>query len=177
MTRQPPDEQFVQLLTSHQSRLAGFIFALVPSDESAQDILQETNLVLWRKAKDFTSGEPEEFWAWASQVARYQVMAHKRDVLRDRHVLSETLMERIANVAQRVSADSDGRTEMLRACIDKLPAEKKQLVTDRFIAAESVEQIAVKTGKSPSAISKLLFRVRRALVECVLRAMRKGLDT
>ena len=177
MAKQPPDEQFVQLLTRHQSRLAGFIFALVPSDQSAQDILQETNLVLWRKAKDFTSPGPDEFWAWASQVARYQVLAHKRDVLRDRHVLSEALMERIANVAERVAAPPSERGEAMRACIDKLPAEKKQLVTDRFIAAESVEQIAAKTGKSQSAISKMLFRLRRALAECVLRELRKGLGT
>ena len=174
MTKQLPDEQFVQLLTSHQSRLAGFIFALVPSDQSAHDILQETNLVLWRKAAEFSSGTPAEFWAWASQVAHYQVLAYKRDVLRDRHVLSEALMERIANVAERTASQPSEQSVALRACIDKLPAEKKQIVTDRFIAAESVEQIATKTGKSQSAISKMLFRVRKALVECVMREMRKG---
>lgn len=168
------DEQFVTLLTGHQSRLAGFIFALVPSNEAAQDILQETNLVLWRKADEFKSGTRDAFWAWASQVARYQVMAYKRDVLRDRHVLSEGFMQRVAKIAERVSADADRRSEALRSCIQKLPDDKRQIVEDRYIAAESVAEISTKTGKTRAAVGKLLFRVRKTLLDCVLRELRKG---
>lgn len=173
MENQPPDEQFVTLLTSHQSRLAGFVFSLMASSDSAQDVLQETNLVLWRKAAEFDVSKPGGFWAWASQVARYQVMAYHRDVQRDRHVLSAPLMERIANVAQRVSIESDGPGEAVRGCVDKLPPDKKQMVKDRYIASESVEQIAQKLGKSATAVSKMLFRIRRALLECVMREIRR----
>jgi RNA polymerase sigma-70 factor (ECF subfamily) len=61
MENHPPDEQFVRLLTTHQSRLAGFIFALMASGDGAQDVLQETNLVLWRKAGEFDASNPEGF--------------------------------------------------------------------------------------------------------------------
>lgn len=167
-------EQFVELLTSHQSRLAGFIFALLPSSDGAQDVLQETNLVLWRKASEFDANKPEGFWAWASQVARYQVKAYRRDVLRDRLVLSDELLTRIADVAERVAAEPGTRGEALDTCVERLTPEKKQMINDRYIAEETVEQISAKVGKSESAVSKMLFRIRRTLLECVLRELRKG---
>jgi RNA polymerase sigma-70 factor (ECF subfamily) len=100
-------------------------------------------------------------------------MAYRRDVLRDRHVLSEELTERIATVAQRVAAEAGGPGDAVRSCVDKLPPDKRQMVKDRYIASESVEQISKKLGKSVAAVSKMLFRIRRALLECVMRESRK----
>ena len=69
-TPKTSEEDFLVNLIDCQSRLASFIYALVMDEEVVQDILQETNLVLWRKADEFRDGS---FWAWASQVARFKV--------------------------------------------------------------------------------------------------------
>ena len=49
-------EQFVSLLTRYQQRVYLFILSLVPDRADAEDVLQETNLVLWQKFDDFTPG-------------------------------------------------------------------------------------------------------------------------
>ncbi len=44
-----PADEFVQLFTKWQRRLFLFILAQVPNLVEAEEILQETNLVIWRK--------------------------------------------------------------------------------------------------------------------------------
>ena len=43
------NEVFVELLMLHQQRLYGFIYTLVPNPADAEDLLQQTSLVLWQK--------------------------------------------------------------------------------------------------------------------------------
>jgi len=44
-------------------------------------VLQETNLVLWRKADEFN--EEMSFVTWACAIAKFQVKAQRRDMQRD----------------------------------------------------------------------------------------------
>ena len=46
-------EQFVQQLAEHQSRLFGYVYSMLGDHSRAADVLQETNLVLWRKNAEF----------------------------------------------------------------------------------------------------------------------------
>ena len=47
-------EKFIKLLTESQNRLYGYIFSLVGDPNRSKDILQEANLVLWRKIDEFS---------------------------------------------------------------------------------------------------------------------------
>ena len=77
MSIENPTEYFIQALTESQNRLYGYIFSLVGEHHAASDILQECNLVLWRKFGEF---RPEsDFIPWAFAIARFQVLAHLRD--------------------------------------------------------------------------------------------------
>ncbi len=48
MTDHSIPDRFIQDLTSSQQSLYAFVLSLVHNLEAAQDILQETNLILWR---------------------------------------------------------------------------------------------------------------------------------
>ncbi|MCE9556371.1 MAG: RNA polymerase subunit sigma-70, partial [Planctomycetes bacterium] len=56
MSDQGPSELFVRELTASQPRLRAFIFSLLPNRDAALDVLQDTNVVLWRKAATFEEG-------------------------------------------------------------------------------------------------------------------------
>lgn len=51
-----PDKEFVYQRTDWQYRLFGYLVTLLASLHDARDVLQETNLVLWRKMSDFATG-------------------------------------------------------------------------------------------------------------------------
>ncbi len=67
------NSQFERDINSVQSRLKSYLFASVGNSADADDVLQETNLVLWRKREDFQQGT--SFWAWSHRVAFFQLMA------------------------------------------------------------------------------------------------------
>lgn len=46
----------MQLLTSHQQTLYAYIRTLLPEADVASDVLQETNLMLWQRAGEFSPG-------------------------------------------------------------------------------------------------------------------------
>ncbi len=51
-------------------------FRLLANRQQAQDVMQETNLVLWCTADQFQPGT--NFAAWMMKVAYYQVLDHRR---------------------------------------------------------------------------------------------------
>lgn len=50
------EEEFTRLLVQNQKRIMGLILALVPNGPDADDILQETCAVLWRRFVEFEPG-------------------------------------------------------------------------------------------------------------------------
>ncbi len=70
------EEQFVQLLADHQVAIRAFIVSLLPGAPGVDDVIQETNMVLWRKRESFELGT--SFKAWSFTVARFQMMRHRK---------------------------------------------------------------------------------------------------
>lgn len=50
------ESEFVLLITSHQAAIYAYVLTLLPDRVAAQDVLQETNLVLCRKRDEFEPG-------------------------------------------------------------------------------------------------------------------------
>ena len=65
--------EHVRLITEYQPALYAYILTLHPDRVNAQDILQETNLVLWQKAGELRGGT--NFKAWAFRIAYFQTLA------------------------------------------------------------------------------------------------------
>jgi len=57
-------------LVAAQAGLYSYILTLLPWSDQANDVLQETNLVLWREAAEFS--RESNFQAWACRVAYFQ---------------------------------------------------------------------------------------------------------
>ena len=74
-TFSPPDEEFVRLFTRYQRPLFLYLLTRVPNPVEAEEILQETNIVIWRKFAHFTPGT--NFLAWASQIAKYELLKYR----------------------------------------------------------------------------------------------------
>jgi hypothetical protein len=66
----PGKGEFSQLLASHQDVLIWFIRSLLPGSPDVDDILQETNLVLWKKWDPFETGTSFLNWVKSGCVRR-----------------------------------------------------------------------------------------------------------
>ena len=90
-------DEFVELMSSFQGRLYGLILSLVANPDATNDILQETNLILCRKANEYDS--KGHFQGWAFNIARYQVMGHISKFKRSKLFFSPDLIENLAEEA------------------------------------------------------------------------------
>ena len=163
-------ERYVQHLTDCQNRLYAYILMLLPNHDAAADVLQETNLVLWRKADEFVEGT--EFGAWACRIAHFQVLAWFRDAKRDRLVFDQQLVDELGAEAETLSAEIDDRRRALRLCMVRLSEHERQLLRCRYELGWSIKQIAGELGLSPGAVATSLYRIRNELLLCI----QKNLD-
>jgi RNA polymerase sigma-70 factor (ECF subfamily) len=162
--REAPDEEFIRQLTAVQLQLLHYIAKLLGNPDEAQNVLQETNLVLWRKANEFEPGS--NFTAWAHQVAYWQVQAYVRDRRRDRHVFDPELVEQLTRPEVQVDATAELRVA-LRHCLDEISPKSLQLLKKRYEGGISVNELASSLQKKPTAVRVGLLRIRRALLKCI----------
>lgn len=155
----------VQEIARHQSRLRAFLRCLLVGPGDVDDVLQEINAVLWEKRDDYQPGT--DFWAWASQIARFKVLNYARKQRRDRLVFDESLLEQLAIVAERRLQDLDHRHEALDHCLQQLPPPQRQLIDLRYASGQTVELIAESIGRPPGSIRQTLYRIRAALQACI----------
>ncbi len=164
-------DTFVQYLTAAQNRLYGYIFSLLGDHHRANDVLQETNLVLWRKASEFRPGS--DFIPWSFAIARFQVMAHLRDRGRDRFLLDPEVAELIdADVVEEAGHFAETQAA-LRACLSKLPERSRSLIDLRYFSRQSIRELAEGAKKSEEAIKVALLRIRRGLRDCLQRQLQE----
>jgi RNA polymerase sigma-70 factor, ECF subfamily len=162
-------ESYIQQLIGLQTRLYAYILTLLADRTAADDVLQETNLVLYRKAGEFTAGA--EFEPWAFAVARTQCLAFWKLRGRDRLVLGDDAIQRIACRAEAGIEEIDSNRAALRKCMETLPARQRELVEARYASGGSVNQLAHRLGRPESSVSQALYRIRCALLDCVRRRL------
>lgn len=166
VVRFDPIEVFVDRVTSVQQGLFAYILALVPNVNDANDVLQETNLVLWRKREEYR--EDAAFWPWARTIAHYQVLAHVKRHSRDRLRFGEILMSRLAEEAAASEELSiDVEQAVMGQCIEELLPTRQELVEMRYGSDLRIAEIAQRTGRSPGAVSDALYRIRSQLADCI----------
>lgn len=162
-----PSDAFVRRLTAEQSHLLGYITTLMGGLGETADILQQTNVVLWRKHGAF---DPRtSFRAWARKVAYYQTLSYLRDRKRDRHVFDDELLEEVAS--RPFELNDDGRSAALHRCLAGLPARSAAMIRKRYTPGESIASIAAERGVSEGSVRMSLMRIRKRLMECIERRL------
>ena len=164
-------QTFVKLMTAHQGAIRAFITSLMPGSPHVDDVLQETNVVLWQKRSRFDV--TREFLPWALTIARYEVM-HQRDrTKRDgRLVFCDELVDLLADT-DSADESKEGILVALDQCIARLTERQQRLITERYTPGNTLEQHADRTGKSPGSLRVALHRVRQFLRRCVEETLKE----
>jgi len=163
-------DEFVLELTQVQQLLYGYIFRRVANREQAQEVLQQTNLVLCSKANDFELGT--NFVGWACTVAHYQILSYRRTQVRDRLVFTDEVMAMV-DEQQDDSTAREGVLKQLRLCFQALSVDNQDFLKLRYEGGLSMAQMAMEVGKTAGAVRVKLHRLRRGLRDCVQNHLRK----
>lgn len=165
---EPGDEGgFVANLTSHQPALHAFLTSLLPGVPAVEDILQQTNVVLWEKRADFEPGT--NFKAWAFTVARWQARAwltsqKRRNWLVFDDELAQALSARFAAAQPEEASES---LTALRHCLSKLRESDRLLLLSHYQHGKSLKKCAELFDRSANSLKVALFRLRAGLRRCI----------
>ena len=165
--------EFAALLARHQSQLFGYIYSLVRDLDDADDLFQQTSLILWDKFDLFDPSR--SFVGWACGVARYEVLNFLRTRSRNRLYFSDELNLALIEAQETLDEERlEERRDALAGCMNKLRERDKDLLEACYSRSAGVRDVALTRGRSAQSVHNSLRRIRRALFECVRRSMAHG---
>lgn len=164
-----PDQIFVQLVVNHQPALRAFVLSLLPGSQEVDDVIQETNVEVWRLRGEFRIGT--NFKSWMFSVAKFKVLAVWRERQRCRvwTMPDETLAQLIERFEEGALDQTQTRLDALRFCLDRLRAEDRNLILKRYIDDHNLEKLAREVGRTKDSLKVSLHRIRAALRACMRR--------
>ncbi len=162
---------FVRTFTRHEAALRTFVRSLLPGWDDVDEVMQEVSVVVWKR---FDTFDPDtEFMRWAAVIARFEVLNYRRRKARDKHIFDEDVIALLANECLEKSERQVVEQKALRHCLAKLPDHQRQLMLRAYSPQDSIKSIADEIGKTPTAVYKVLGRLRFKLYECIERSLKQ----
>ncbi|MCM8533444.1 MAG: sigma-70 family RNA polymerase sigma factor [Lentisphaeraceae bacterium] len=160
-------ELFIMLLSEHERALLRYVLVMLPNANDAEDILQESKLVMWRHFGNFEQGS--NFKAWARKIIFNRILAFRKKKGKEsnRFIFSDQFYEVIENNIDRNEEIRDSQNSKLLKCINKLPHHHKEMIHLRYNKGYEIEEVAQEVNKTVAASYKIIARVREILRDCV----------
>ena len=160
-------DEFMQLFLEHQPRIYGYVRSLLFQKADADDVMQETASVLWRKFDEFERGT--HFDRWAFRVAFHQVRRFRQKKAREskRLQFSDAVMDLLSEDAVEILDQTEETAAALERCLRKLQSKDRRMVAWRFADGGTNRVVAGKIGKSESVVSRSLTKIYDALMRCI----------
>lgn len=161
---------FAECMRQNHSRLYGYIHSLVRDVNDADDLFQQSTLILWKK---FDAFDPRRsFFSWACGVARFEIANFLRGRGRQRLYFSDDLNLLLVEAQAEVpDAELESRREALARCMERLRQRDRELLTECYADSAGVHRAADRLGRSSHSVYNSLRRIRRALFECIAHSL------
>lgn len=155
----------MKLFAHNEAALRRFVGSFLPSWEDVDEVVQRAAIALWRKFDQF---DPDtNFIRWACVVTRFEALAYRRKMARDRLVFREDVLELMAEEA---AEEFDGRSaehEALETCLLAMPEKQRKFVMLAYTPSVKITELAEEAGSTAAAFYMLLKRLRGQLMKCV----------
>jgi RNA polymerase sigma-70 factor, ECF subfamily len=164
-------DEFIRLFQRYQRGVYRYILSLVLDVTAADEISQNTHLLLWEEFGRFDLNT--DFGAWARTIAYYEILKYRKASKRERLQFDSELLEVLAD---RVTVRYDelvARQGHLIDCLAKLSEFKRQVIQLYYRLGMTTKTVAERLGKSVAVVEKTLVRTRHTLQDCIEAAARR----
>jgi RNA polymerase sigma-70 factor (ECF subfamily) len=162
-------DNFLRSFTVNELAIRAYVRRLVPTRSDADDVMQEVSVVLWKKFGEFR--KDGNFRAWAFGVARFAALAWRRDKARDRLVLDENVVAKLAVETIDHEAHLAKQREALERCMQRFERPQRDLLMAAYEPDSRIQDVASNSGRSIPGFYQWLHRVRRMLLDCIQRSL------
>ena len=162
------EPEFIEIYTKNERKIRMYVKRLVYHIDDAEDIMQATAMIIWKKFDQYNPEYP--FISWAYKIAYNEIRNYYRKQEKKRNFFSEAVLDQLSATQEKHSAHLEDLRAQLQTCVAKLKSEERQLIEYRYCDDGRINDLADKTGLKANTISKNLQRIRRKLYVCVNNA-------
>jgi RNA polymerase sigma-70 factor, ECF subfamily len=160
-------EQFI----GNQDMLYGYIVSILPNWADADEVFQETSLILWEKRESYDPAR--SFIAWSYGIARNVALSFVREHRTPGATLNPELFTKIEEVRLHVGDVLQRQADALLHCLEQLSEKQRAFVMNCYSTDVPMAQLAGRLGLSENAIYLRLSRLRKTLLDCIRRTLRR----
>ena len=156
------------LFARHHVRVYRFVLRLVRDESTAEDLISEVFLDVWRQAGRFEARSAVSTWLLA--IARFKALSALRR--RPDEELDEEAAEAIEDPADtpEVSLEKKDKSAVIRKCLEGLSAEHREIIDLVYYHEKSVEEVAQIVGIPENTVKTRMFYARKKLAELLKAA-------
>jgi RNA polymerase sigma-70 factor (ECF subfamily) len=160
------------LFDRYQLTVYRFVLRRVANSATAEDIVSEVFLDLWRHAASFEGRARLSTWILA--IARNKAVSAMRG--RIDQPLEDTRAEAIPDgaITAEETLDAAQRSAILRQCLARLSPAHREIIDLVYYHEKSVEEVAAIVGAPAATVKTRMFYARRKLAEALRAA---GIET
>ena len=160
------------LYTRHNVRVYRFVLRMLRDTASAEDLVSQVFLDVWRTASQFEGRS--QVSTWLLSIARFKALTALRQ--RKHEDIDQDDVMQIADQADtpEASLDRSRTSAILRACVAKLSPAHREIVSLVYYHEKSVEEVAQLVGIPAATVKTRMFYARKQLAELLKNA---GIDS
>jgi RNA polymerase sigma-70 factor (ECF subfamily) len=159
------------LFARHHVRVYRFILRLVRNEATAEDLVSEVFLDVWRQAGKFEGRSAAS--TWMLSIARFKALSALRR--KSEQELDDAMAETIVDDADdpQASLQKKDTGDVLRQAISTLSAEHREIIDLVYYHEKSVEEVAQIVGIPEATVKTRMFYARKKLGELLKQ---QGID-
>jgi RNA polymerase sigma-70 factor (ECF subfamily) len=159
------------LFARHHVRVYRFVLRLVRNEATAEDLISEVFLDVWRQAAKFEGRAAVS--TWMLSIARFKALsALRRKPEQELDDETAAAIEDHADDPEITLAKKD-KGAVLRECLTALSAEHREIVDLVYYHEKSVEEVARVVGIPEATVKTRMFYARKKLSELLKE---RGID-
>jgi RNA polymerase sigma-70 factor, ECF subfamily len=151
------------LFARHHVRVFRFVVRLVRNETTAEDLISEVFLDVWRQAGRFEGRSAVSTWLLA--IARFKALSAMRR--RPDQELDEETAGAIEDPSDdpEVVLEKKDKSVVIRKCLTGLSADHREIIDLVYYHEKSVEEVAEIVGIPENTVKTRMFYARKKLAE------------
>ena len=156
------------LFARHHVRVYRFVLRIVRNEASAEDLISEVFLDVWRQADRFEGRSAVSTWLLA--IARFKALSSMRR--KPDEELDEEAAGAIEDTSDtpEVSLQKKDKSGLLRKCLEQLSREHREVIDLVYYHEKSVDEVACIVGVSRNTIKSRMMHARSRMAKLLAAA-------
>jgi len=151
------------LFARHHVRVYRFVLRMVRNEATAEDLISEVFLDVWRQAGKFEGRSTVS--TWMLSIARFKALSALRR--RNEEELDDETADAIEDLADdpEVALAKKDKGAVLRQCLARLSSEHREIIDLVYYHEKSVEEVSGIVGIPEATVKTRMFYARKKLGE------------